>query len=114
MLGYRYIAAAQPAEPGGLTGRHRAREQLDLYAADCDRPVEVGGRLTGASGLLDALADTRGLLRGVDQGAVDAGMQARRVGEVQHGADGGDDDQHADCCRHRYPVPQRHGASRRT
>jgi hypothetical protein len=53
--------------------------------------------------LPDALGDTGGLLGGVDEGRVDTGSQARGVEKVQHAADRGDDDQHADC-RRRDPV----------
>src|SRR5215471_14944089 len=90
-LGYRDIAAVQRPELGGLTYAHRAREQLEFYAADGDRLVEVGDGSTVAGRLFDALGDTGGLLGGVDQGCVDAGMHARGVGEVQHAADRGDD-----------------------
>src|SRR5262249_22607976 len=107
-LGYRHIVALEWSKRAGLTDRHLAQEQLDFYAAHGDWLIEVG------DGLSDARLDADSLLRRVDKGRVDAGMQARGVGEVQHAADRGDDDQHPDRRRHRYPVPQGHDASRRT
>ena len=113
-LGYRDVVAVERPELSRLAYAHRAEEQLEFHAADSDRRAEVGLALTRAHGLFDALGDTGGLLGGVDKGRVDAGVHARGVHEVQHAADRGDDDQHTDRRRHRDPVPQCHGASRRT
>src|SRR5262249_27917873 len=113
LLAYRDVAAIEWPERGGLTG-HWVREELDFHAADGDWRADVRGRLTAGGGLLDALGDRGGLLGSIEEGRVDPGPHVRGVGEVQHAADRGDDDQHPGGCRQRDPVPQRHGASRST
>src|SRR5262249_7044776 len=76
-LGSRHIIVHEWSKRAGLTDCHRALEQLDFYTAHGDWPIEVGGGLSDAGRLLDARLDTASLLRRVDEGRVDAGLQAR-------------------------------------
>ena len=108
------VAAVQRPEPGGLTGSHRPRKQLDLDAPDGDRLVDVGCRSVVDGRLLDALGDRGGLLGGVDEARVDTRPQALRIRQIQHAADRGDHDQHPGRGGDRDPVPQRHCVSRST